>query len=79
MEVGGQRHAPAALPWERHGTHWIGGWVGPRDGLDRCGKFRPPPGFDPQTVQPVATQYTDCAIPAHAYHKNAEQNCNIKV
>jgi hypothetical protein len=29
--VGGQRHAPARLPPERHGTHHIGGWVGPRD------------------------------------------------
>jgi hypothetical protein len=28
--------------------------VGPRTGLDRCGKSRPPPGFDPRTVQPVA-------------------------
>ena len=24
----------------------------------------PPPGFDPRTVQPVASRYTDCAIPA---------------
>jgi hypothetical protein len=23
-------------------------------------------GFDPRTVQPVASRYTDCAIPAHA-------------
>jgi hypothetical protein len=32
MEVSGQFHAPAALhPRERtRGTHWIGGWVGPR-------------------------------------------------
>jgi hypothetical protein len=32
----GQRHAPAALyPGERTpGTHWTGGWVGPRAGLD---------------------------------------------
>jgi hypothetical protein len=29
--------------------------VGPRAGLDRCGKSHPPPpGFDPRTVQPVA-------------------------
>jgi hypothetical protein len=26
--VGSQRHAPAALPRERPGTHFIGGWVG---------------------------------------------------
>ena len=57
--VGGQRQAPAALPRERPGTHCIGGWVGPRAGLDGCGKSRPPPGFDPRTVQPVASRYTD--------------------
>ena len=28
--VGGQRHAPAALPRQRPSTHCIGGWVGPR-------------------------------------------------
>ena len=31
----------------------------PRAGLDRCGKSRLPPGFDPRTVQPVASRYTD--------------------
>ena len=25
----------------------------------------PPPGFDPRTVQPVASRYTDWAIPDH--------------
>jgi hypothetical protein len=36
MGVSRQRHAPAALyPGERTpGTRWIGGWVGPRAGLD---------------------------------------------
>ena len=28
-------------PRERPGTHFIGGWVGPRAGLDRCGNSRP--------------------------------------
>jgi len=37
--VKGQRHAPAALyPRERPGTHYTGGWVGPRAGLD-CSKW----------------------------------------
>jgi len=31
MEVSGQIHAPVALS---PGTHWKGGWMGPRDGLD---------------------------------------------
>jgi len=53
-------------PWERACTHCIGGWMGPRAGLDRCGKSRPPAGFDPRTVQPVASRYTDWAVPAHS-------------
>ena len=49
--MNGQRHAPAALyPRERPGTHCTGSWVGPRAGLYRCGKSRPPLGFDPRTV-----------------------------
>jgi len=59
MVVGGQRHAPAALPLVMTGTHCIGGWVGPRAILDRCGKSHLPPGFDPRTVQPVASRHTD--------------------
>ena len=35
--------------------------MSPRTGLDRCGKSRAPPGFDPRTVQPVASRYTDYA------------------
>jgi len=30
-------------PRERPGTHCVGGWVGPRAGLDRCEESRPPP------------------------------------
>jgi hypothetical protein len=46
MRVGGQHHAPAALtPGKRPGTHCIGSWVGPRAGLDGCGKSRSPPGI----------------------------------
>ena len=36
----------------------------------RMQKILPPPGLDPWTVQPVASHYTDYAIPAH--------NTNIK-
>ena len=32
--------------------------MGPRAGLDRCGKSRPPPRFDPRTVQLVASRCT---------------------
>jgi hypothetical protein len=44
MDVGFQLHAPAALPLgKRPGTHFIGGWVGPRAGQDGCRKSRPLP------------------------------------
>jgi hypothetical protein len=60
MGVGGQCHASATLPLgKRPGTHCIGGWVGPSASLYVCGKSCPPPGFDSQTVQPVASCYTD--------------------
>jgi len=52
-------------PRERPGTHCIGGWVGPRAGLDGCGKSHSPPDLDPLTVQPVVSRYTDFAIPTH--------------
>jgi hypothetical protein len=44
---------------ERPGTHCIGGWVGPRAGLDRRGKFPLPMGTDPRTARPVASRYID--------------------
>ena len=40
-------------------THCIGGWVGFRAGLDRCGKSRPQRYSISRTVQPVASRYTD--------------------
>jgi hypothetical protein len=59
--------------------------VGPRDGLDECGKSRPSPGFDPRTVQPVASRYIDSAIAAgdvkrhyHTTHKNHIEEQIIK-
>ena len=66
MWVDGQRHAPAALPPEK--TRYplyrrLGGPHG-RSGLVR--KISTPPGFDPQTVQSVASRYTDWATPAHS-------------
>jgi hypothetical protein len=60
MGVGGQRHAQAVLPpGKRLGTHCMVCWMGHRAGLDMCGKSRPPPGFDPRTIQPVASRYND--------------------
>jgi len=65
--VGGQRHAPAALPpgktryplYKRLGRPQ--GWSG------QVQKTSPPPEFDPWTIQPVASHNTNCAIPAHNF------------
>ena len=65
MGVGDRRHATAALLTRKTPrTHFTGSWMGPRAGLDGCGKLRPPLGFDLRTVQPVAGRYTDYAFPA---------------
>ena len=65
MGVGGQRHAPAALPpgMTRYPLYRRLGW--PQGHSERVLKISPPPGFDPRTVQLVASRYTDYAIPAH--------------
>ena len=56
--VSGQQHAPAALyPRERPGTHFTGGWVGPRAGLGRA-EILVPTGIRSRTVQPVVSHYT---------------------
>jgi len=57
MGEGGQRHVPAVLPPGK--TRYPLYWVGRRAGLDWCGKSRSPPGFDPRTLQPVASRYAD--------------------
>jgi hypothetical protein len=54
------------------GTHWIRGWAGPRTGLDDVEKIFAPTGtrsLTPRPVQPVASRYTDCAIPAPSWAK----------
>jgi hypothetical protein len=55
-------------PGERApGTHWIGGWVDPRAGLDDVEKRKfltyRDSNSDPSVVQPVSSRYTDYASP----------------
>jgi hypothetical protein len=50
----GGRHTPAAFPQERHGTHYIGGWVGPRAGLDGFGKSLPDQNSIPGSSSPYS-------------------------
>ena len=56
--VGGQRHAPAALPpGKRDSTQCTGGWMCPRAGLDWCGKSRPYRDSNPGLSRPSSARF----------------------
>jgi hypothetical protein len=44
--------------------------VGPRASLDGCRKSRPPPGFDPRTIESITSLYTDYATMQIIINKN---------
>jgi hypothetical protein len=52
------------------GTYWLGGWVGPRAGLDAVKRKIPSPRRESNLrdpiVQPAAQRYTDWAITAQS-------------
>jgi hypothetical protein len=86
MGVGGQYHAPAALPpGKRPISHFTGGWVGSRAGLDGCGKSRPHRDLIPGPARTVASRYTDYALPAHSNsssnvsYYNRVMSCGIEL
>jgi len=59
MEVGGQRHAPAALPPEKTRYPLYRRMGGPQGSSGWVRKILPSQGFDSRTVQPVESGYTD--------------------
>ena len=64
--VAGQRHDPTLPPGKtRYPLYKKLG--GPRGRCGRVRKMSPPPGFDPRTVQPVASCYTDWATRSTKY------------
>jgi hypothetical protein len=75
MGVGGQRHAPAALPPGETQYPFYRRLGGPQGRSGRVRKNPPPPplGFDPWTVQPIASRCTDKAIPSHIEIDNTNQ------
>jgi hypothetical protein len=76
----GSASRPAALySRESTGTNCRGSWLGPRAGLDRYEKSPPPPGVDPQTVQAVASRYTDYATRSTVHSVNGENFPENKV
>jgi hypothetical protein len=66
MEMGVQNHVTAALPPGKIWYPFYRRLGRPQDRSGLVWKISPPPGFDPRTVQPVTSSYTDCAIPAYA-------------
>ena len=64
MGVEGQYHAPAALPPGKTQYPLYRRLGGPQDRPGRVRKISSPLGFDPRNVHPVASRYTDWAIPA---------------
>jgi len=65
MGVGGQRQAPAALPRGKTRYPLYKRLGGPQGWFGRVRKISPPLGFNPWTIQPIASHYTDWAIMAH--------------
>jgi hypothetical protein len=64
--VGGQRHAPAALPPEHPVSIVQYRRLGETQDQFGCArKISLTPGFDPWTAQPVASSYTVYATPAY--------------
>ena len=64
MGIGGQCHAPSALRLEKTRYHLYRRLGGPQGRSGQVRKISTAPEFDPLTVQPVASRYTDCAIAA---------------
>jgi hypothetical protein len=76
MGVGGQCHASAELQPAKTRYPLYRKLDGPQGRYGRVWKISPPPGFDPRTVQPVASCYTDCAVQTHGVVENGLLECN---
>ena len=62
--MGGQGHASAAVPPGKSRYPLYRRLGGPQGPSGRMRKISPLQGFDPRTVEPVASSYTDWVIPA---------------
>jgi hypothetical protein len=60
--VHGQRHTPAALPLGKTRYPLYRRLGGPQGRSGQVRKISPASGFDPWTVQPLASHYTDWAV-----------------
>jgi hypothetical protein len=65
MGVGSRCHAPAALPARKNQYPLYRRLGGSQGQSEQVQKISSPPEFDPWTVQPKASRYTNYTIPAH--------------
>ena len=65
MGVGGQRHAPAVLTLGKTRYPLYRRLGGPQSRSGQVRKIPPPLGFDPRTVQPVASRYAEETVVAY--------------
>ena len=81
MRVGAQHHAPAAVPPGNTRYSFYRKLGGPQGRSGRVRKFSLPLGFDPRNVQPVASRYTNWAIPAttHMGKSPWKSNCHSTI
>ena len=77
MGVRGQRHSPATLRPGKTRYPLYRRLGGPQGRSGRVRNILPPPGFDPRTVQPVASRYTDWAMAAHRVSWSINLNLRI--
>jgi len=61
MGVGGEPHALAAVPPGKTQYSLYRRLGGPQDRSGQMWKISPPPGFNPQIIQPITSGYTNCA------------------
>ena len=71
--VGGQRHATAALSPVKAWCPFYRRLGGTKSRSGRVRKMYPQLGFDPRTIQPLASHYTDWAIQDHYTLHSLEQ------
>jgi hypothetical protein len=74
--VCGQHHAPVAFTPGKEPVPLVqeAGWA--PEPVWIAAENLAPPGFYPRTFQPVASRYTDCAIPAPQFG-NMQVNINV--
>ena len=70
MDVGGQHHAPAALPPGKIRYPLFRRLGGPQGQSGQVRLIPSSPGFDHRTIQSLASRYTDWAIAVHKQKQN---------